>query len=148
MIKSNSLHNAKEVTFIQKRVRIKSKSVQKTMMTTCMKNKVKIKSNSIKNAREVTWMQKRVKKKYDSIKKAMLDTCLQKKRVKVKFSILQNTMKPGCSPACRGKGWQLRRNFAGSFFVALMTRLASMARFSPSISISDVATAHIFFLDF
>ena len=32
MIKSNSLQNAKEITFIQKRVTIKSKSVQKTMM--------------------------------------------------------------------------------------------------------------------
>ena len=53
-----------------------------------------------------------------------------------------------CSPACRVKGWQLRRNFACSFFVALMTRLASMTRFLPSISITDVATAHIFFRDF
>ena len=50
MIKSNSLQNAKEITFIQKRVTIKSKSVQKTMM-----------ANSIQNAREVTWMQKRVR---------------------------------------------------------------------------------------
>ena len=49
MIKSNSLQNAK------------SKSVQKTMMATCMQRKVKIKSNSIQNAREVTWMQKRVR---------------------------------------------------------------------------------------
>ena len=43
-----------------------------------MQKKVKIKSNSIQNARKVTWMQKRVKIKYDSIK--------------VKFSVLQNTM--------------------------------------------------------
>ena len=115
-----------------------------------MQKKVKIKSNSIQNARKVTWMQKRVKIKYDSIK--------------VKFSVLQNTMvviwrkkiisspthqrMPWCSPACIGKGWQLRRNFACFFFVVLMTRLASMARFLPSVSISDVATAHIFFLDF
>ena len=115
-----------------------------------MQKKVKIKSNSIQNARKVTWMQKRVKIKYDSIK--------------VKFSVLQNTMvviwrkkiisspthqrMPWCSPACKGKGWQLRRNFACSFFVALMTRLASMTRFLPSISITDVATAHIFFRDF
>ena len=115
-----------------------------------MQKKVKIKSNSIQNARKVTWMQKRVKIKYDSIK--------------VKFSVLQNTMvviwrkktisspthqrMPWCSPACIGKGWQLRRNFACSFFVALMTRLASMTRFLPSISITDVATALIFFLDF
>ena len=115
-----------------------------------MQKKVKIKSNSIQNARKVTWMQKRVKIKYDSIK--------------VKFSVLQNTMvviwrkkiisspthqrMPWCLPACIGKGWQLRRNFACSFFVALMTRLASMTRFLPSISITDVATAHIFFRDF
>ena len=33
-----------------------------------MQKKVKIKSNSIQNARKVTWMQKRVKIKYDSIK--------------------------------------------------------------------------------
>ena len=115
-----------------------------------MQKKVKIKSNSIQNARKVTWMQKRVKIKYDSIK--------------VKFSVLQNTMvviwrkkiisspthqrMPWCSPACIGKGWQLGRNFASSFFAALMTRLASMTRFLPSISITDVATAHIFFLDF
>ena len=103
-----------------------------------MQKNVKIKSNSIQNARKVTWMQKRVKIKYDSIK--------------VKFSVLQNTMvviwrkkiisspthqrMPWCSPACIGKGWQLRRNFACSFFVALMTRLASMARFLPSVFIS------------
>ena len=115
-----------------------------------MQKKVKIKSNSIQNARKVTWMQKRVKIKYDSIK--------------VKFSVLQNTMvviwrkkiisspthqrMPWCLPACIGKEWQLRRNFACSFFVALMTRLASMTRFLPSISITDVATAHIFFRDF
>ena len=71
-----------------------------------MQKKVKIKSNSIQNARKVTWMQKRVKIKYDSIK--------------VKFSVLQNTMvviwrkkirssptqqrMPCCSPACIGKG--------------------------------------------
>ena len=71
-----------------------------------MQKKVKIKSNSKQNARKVTWMQKRVKIKYDSIK--------------VKFSVLQNTMvviwrkkirsspahqrMPGCSPACIGKG--------------------------------------------
>ena len=61
MIKSNSIQNAKEITFIQKRVTIKSKSVQKTMMAACMQRKVKIKSNSIQNAREVTWMQKRVR---------------------------------------------------------------------------------------
>ena len=62
MIKSNSLQNAKEITFMYTEgLTIKSKSVQKTMMATCMQRKVKIKSNSIQNAREVTWMQKRVR---------------------------------------------------------------------------------------
>ena len=68
-------------------------------------------------------------------------------RKKIRSSPTHQRM-PWCSPACRGKGWQLGRNFACSLFVALMTRLASMARFLPSVSISDVATAHIFFLDF
>ena len=52
---------------------------------------------------------------------------------------------PWWSPVCRGK---LGRNFAFSFFVALMIRFASIAKFLQSISISNVTTAHIFFLDF
>ena len=51
---SNSLQNAKEVTFKQKRMRMKSISKQKTMMTTCTQKKVKIKSNSIQKTKEVT----------------------------------------------------------------------------------------------
>ena len=42
------------MTFIQKRMRIESKSTQKNMMTTCMQKTVKIKSNSIQKAKVVT----------------------------------------------------------------------------------------------
>ena len=60
-------------------------------------------------------------------------------RKKIRWSPTHQKM-PWCSPACRGKGWQLGRNFACSLFVALMTRLASMARFLPSVFISGLGS--------
>ena len=48
------------------------------MVITCMQKKVRIKSNSIQNAREITCMQKRVNIKSNSMQEAVVVTCMKR----------------------------------------------------------------------
>ena len=61
-----------ETTYRQKKVKIKSNSLQNAMEITCRQNRVKIKSNSIQNTMVVTLMQKKVMIKSNSLQDTMM----------------------------------------------------------------------------
>ena len=48
------------------------------MVITCMQKKVRIKSNSIQNAREITCMQRRVNIKSNAMQEAVVVTCMKR----------------------------------------------------------------------
>ena len=60
-----------EITYWQKKVKIKSNSSQNAIETTCMQTRVKIKSNSLQNTMVVTYMNTKVEIKSNSLQDTM-----------------------------------------------------------------------------
>ena len=92
------------------------------MEITYRQKKVKIKSNSSQNVIETTWMQTRVKIKSNSLQNTMVVTYMNTK-VEIKSNSLQDTMHGGHPhaeddkgrPSWRGVEARALRNFACSF---------------------------------